>query len=385
MIASTSETTIDLQGIYLCPGLFDNHVHIWAVPGEATLGGLYNIDNEVSMTRQPFVVQQMLRRGFTSVRDCGGASLALKQAIEEGVIQGPRLFIAGHALSQTGGHGDSRGPHDHSDCCGPIALGMVCDGVPACIKAAREELRTGADFVKIMSGGGVASPTDRLENVQFTGEEVRAITEVARNANTYVTAHAYTPRSIRHAVDNGVSGIEHGNFIDEETARYMAERDIFLTPTLITYSVMASPEFRGFLPIESEEKNAQVLKLGLRSLQIASDAGVTICFGTDLLGPMGVAQTKEFALRNQVLSTKEILQSATINPAKRAGLSDFLGQIKEGFAADLLILNENPLNDISIFDKPEKHMLAVIKDGRVFHSRWSKLPQDALPEVGKIE
>lgn len=385
MIESSDETTIDLKGKYLCPGLFDNHVHLWAVPGEATLGGMYQIDNEVSMTRQPFVVQQMLRRGFTSVRDCGGASLALKQAIEEGVIQGPRLFIAGHALSQTGGHGDSRGPHNHSECCGPIALGWVCDGVPACIKAAREELRTGADFIKIMAGGGVASPTDKLENVQFTSEEVRAITEVARNANTYVTAHAYTPRSIRHAVDNGVSGIEHGNFIDEATAKYMAEKDVFLTPTLITYSAMASPEFPGFLPIESESKNAQVLKLGLRSLQIASDAGVTICFGTDLLGPMGVVQTKEFALRAQVLSPTAVLQSATINPARRAGLNEFLGQIKKGFAADLLILNENPLQDVSIFDKPEKHLLTVIKDGRVFHSRWSKLPQDALPEEPKIE
>lgn len=385
MIPSSSDITIDLKGKFLCPGLFDNHVHIWAVPGEATLGGLYQIDNEVSMTRQPFVVQQMLRRGFTSVRDCGGASFALKQAIEEGVIQGPRLFIAGHALSQTGGHGDSRGPHNHAECCGPIALGWVCDGVPGCIRAAREELRTGADFIKIMSGGGVASPTDKLESVQFTGEEVRAITEVARNANTYVTAHAYTPRSIRHAVDNGVSGIEHGNFIDEETAKYMAERDVFLTPTLIAYSAMASPDFPGFLPIESEAKNAQVLKLGLRSLKIASDAGVTICFGTDLLGPLGIAQTQEFVLRAQVLSPKAVLQSATINPARRVGLSDFLGQVKEGFAADLLILNENPLNDISIFDKPEKHLLAVIKDGRVFHSRWTKLPQDALPEDPKIE
>lgn len=337
------------------------------------------------MTRQPFVVQEMLRRGFTSVRDCGGASLALKQAIAEGAIQGPRLFIANHALSQTGGHGDSRGSHEHGECCGPVALGMVCDGVPACIKAAREELRTGADFIKIMAGGGVASPTDKLENVQFTGEEVRAISEVARNANTYVTAHAYTPRSIRHAVLNGVTGIEHGNFIDEETARFMADRDVFLTPTLITYSVMASPEFKGFLPVESEAKNEEVLRLGLRSLKIAKDAGVTICFGTDLLGPLGVAQTKEFALRNQVLSPKEILQSATVNPARRAGLSDFLGQIKEGFAADLLILNENPLADISIFDKPEKHLLAVIKDGRVFYSRWSKLPQDALPETDTIE
>jgi imidazolonepropionase-like amidohydrolase len=120
-------------------------------------------------------------------------------------------------------------------------------------------------------------------------------------------------------------------------------------------------------------------------LKIASNAGVTICYGTDLLGPLGIAQTKEFALRQQVLSPKAVLQSATINPAKRFGLSDFLGQVKKGFAADLLILNENPLKDASIFDEPDKHVLAVIKEGRVYHSRWSKLAQDALPKECIIE
>ena len=362
-------------------------VHIAAVPGEKNLGDLYNLDDETTHVRQPYVCQQMLRRGFTSVRDCGGATLALKEAINEGVIQGPRLFIAGRALTQTGGHGDTRGPHNHNDCCGGtmMSLGRLCDGVTECIRSAREELRKGADFIKIMAGGGVASPTDKLENVQFTISEVQAISEVARNSNTYVTAHAYTPRSIRHAIKNGASGIEHGNFIDAETANFMAERDAFLTPTLITYAEMASPEFPGFLPVESEAKNAAVLKAGLNSLSIAEKAGVTICFGTDLLGPLMVSQTKEFSLRAQILSAKSILQSTTINPARRAGMEQFLGQVKKGFAADLLILNEDPLQDISILDTPDKHVLAVIKDGRVFHSRWSKLEQDAIPRPAMIE
>jgi imidazolonepropionase-like amidohydrolase len=386
-LPSANEIAVDLAGKYLCPGLIDNHVHISAVPGEKDLGDIYALDPTVGLLRQSYVTQAMLRRGFTSVRDCGGASLALKEAINEGIIQGPRLFIAGHALTQTGGHGDPRGSHNHDECCGGtvMALGRLCDGVPECIKAAREELRTGADFIKIMAGGGVASPTDKLENVQFTRDEVRAICEVAKNANTYVTAHAYTPRSIRHAIDNGANGIEHGNLIDEETAAYMAERGVFLTPTLIAYSAMASPDFPGFLPIESEGKNQQILQAGLRSLQIASKAGITICFGTDLLGPLGIAQTKEFALRQQVLSPKAVLQSATINPAKRFGLSGFLGQIREGFAADILILNKNPLEDVSIFDEPDSHVLAVIKDGRIFYSRWSKLAQDAVPENRIIE
>lgn len=214
---------------------------------------------------------------------------------------------------------------------------------------------------------------------------MRAISEVADNFNTYVTAHAYTPRSIRHAIDNGAMGIEHGNLVDADTAKYMAEKGVFLTPTLITYAEMASPEFPGFLPEESRTKNDAVLKAGLRSLQTASDAGVTICFGTDLLGPLGIAQSKEFGLRSQVLSAVEILKSATVNPAKMFRQADFLGQIKAGFAADLLILNQNPLDDIKILDRPDRHILAVFKEGRVYHSRWSKLAEDAAPAPIIIE
>ncbi|RDW68544.1 hypothetical protein BP5796_09201 [Coleophoma crateriformis] len=378
---------LDLAGKYICPGLIDAHVHVTAVPGEKDLGDMYNLDEQRSSMRQPYVCKQMLQRGFTSARDCGGATLALKQAIDENVLQGPRLFIAGHALTQTGGHGDIRGPHNHTDCCGGtvMALGRLCDGVTECIKATREELRCGSNFIKVMCGGGVASPTDKLENVQFTAAEVQAITECARNSNTYVTAHAYTPRSIRHAIDNGCRGIEHGNLIDEATAKYMAEKDCFLTPTLITYSEMASPEFPGFLPPESKSKNEQVLEAGLKSLKTAHSAGVTICYGTDLLGPLGVSQSKEFSLRSQVLSSAEVLKSATVNPARMFGQADFLGQIKEGFSADLLVMNSNPLDNVAVLDRPDKCVLAVFKEGRVYHSRWSKVVQDVVPVEDNIE
>lgn len=384
---SSDETHVDLSGKYICPGLIDAHVHVTAVPGEKDLGKCFAMDPTVSLTRQPFVCGQMLRRGFTAIRDCGGASLALKEAVRDGIFPGPRLFIANRALSQTGGHADFRGPHDHTQCCGGhvAGLGVLCDGVPECVKAAREQLRTGADFLKIMCGGGVASPTDALENTQFTGAEVRAITEVARSYNTWVTAHAYTPRAIRHAVDNGVRGIEHGNFIDEETAAYMASKGVYLTPTLIAYDAMASPKYPGFLPPESEVKNQEVLAQGLRALEIASRAGITMCYGSDLLGPLGAEQAKEFGLRAKVLSAKQVLQSATVNPAKMLRQDKFLGQVKEGFAADLLILNANPLEDIEVFDRPEKHLLAVIKDGRVYSSRWSQLAEDVTETTAIIE
>lgn len=154
----------------------------------------------------------------------------------------------------------------------------------------------------------------------------------------------------------------------------MAEKGAFLTPTLVTYQTMASKEFGSFLPPSIAAKNLQVLDAGLRSIQIADQAGVTMCYGTDLLGPLQVKQTGEFALRKKAgLSTLKVLQSATVNAAKMLRQDDKLGRIKEGSVADLLILNANPLEDIEVFDRPEKHLLAVIKDGRVLHSRWSKL------------
>lgn len=374
---------IDCQNHYLSPGLIDSHVHIMAVPGFGDLSKAFGNPNDVSVLRQPYVCAQMLHRGFTTVRDCGGALLALKEAIEDGVFPGPRLFIAGHALSQSGGHADYRGPHDDSMCCGgtTTGLGRVCNGVPECMQSVREEIRTGADFIKIMGSGGVSSPTDKIDHLQFTGSEIRAMVECAGNAGTYVTAHAYTPQAIRHCVESGARGIEHGNFIDEPTAKLMAERGCFLTPTLVTYAEMASPTWEGYLPPESVSKNEAVLQAGLQALRIASDAGVTLCYGTDLLGPLGVAQTYEFTLRSRVLSALAVLQSATINPARLIRREDSLGQIKPGFEADILVVAANPLDDITVFDDPEKKVMVVFKEGRIYKSRWENVVEDAVVPV----
>ena len=369
---------VDCTGKYICPGLIDSHVHLIATPGFDSLAAAFGNPESVSLLRQPYVCAQMLHRGFTSIRDCGGAHAAIKEAIEDGVFPGPRLFIAGHALSQSGGHADFRNKHDLSACCGGHAtgLGRVCNGVPECMQAVREEIRTGSDFIKIMGSGGVSSPTDKITHLQFTPEEIRAMVECAKNAGTYVTAHAYTSQAIRHCIDNGVKGIEHGNFLDCETAAIMVEKGVYLTPTLITYDQMASPKWQGFLPPSESSKNIEVLDAGLKALKIASDAGVTMCFGTDLLGPLGAAQTHEFNLRSKVLSPMEVLRSATLNPARMFGREDSLGQIREGFEADLLILASNPLEDITILDKPETYLKAVMKEGRIYKSRWASIAED---------
>ncbi|KAE8421384.1 hypothetical protein BDV36DRAFT_280706 [Aspergillus pseudocaelatus] len=377
----SSAIRIDLNGKFICPGLIDCHVHIAAVPGSASLRELKDLSDNLNLLRQPSVCQSMLNRGFTTVRDCGGASLALKESIQEGVIPGPRLFIAGHALSQTGGHGDRRQQHDPNECCaGHVnGIGRIVDGVEQCLKYAREEIRQGSDFIKIMGGGGVASPSDQIHHLQFSDEEIKAIVTVANNAGTYVTSHAYTPQAIQQAIRQGVKGIEHGNLLDEATAKLMKEHGVFLTPTLVTYATMDSPEFRGFLPPASAQKNREVLHKGLHALKLASETGVDICFGTDLLGPLHFAQSKEFAIRSRVQTALEILQSATITPARLLKQDGFLGQIVPGFAADLLVLNANPLEDITVLDRFNDHVLATIKDGRVLASRWSQLDVEAIP------
>ena len=383
--ATSNATVVDLEGKYLCPGLFDCHVHIMATAGDtgAVSSGLSK-DAKISLFRQPYLCGQILSRGFTTVRDTGGASLALKEAIEDDVFPGPRLFISNKALSQTGGHGDSRKAHENN-CCpsGDADFAEIADGVPAALLATRTQIRVGADFIKIMVGGGVASPTDKLESTQFTAEEIQAISTAAASAGTYVTAHAYTPKAIRHAIDNGVKGIEHGNMIDEDTAKVMAERGIWLTPTLVTYDAMGSDKYAGFLPPANAKKNRAVLSAGVESLRIAAAAGVKICHGSDLLGPLHAEQNREFSIRAKALSGKQILQSATVIPAEMLGQKDVLGQVKEGFVADLLVLRKNPLEDVSSLDDPENNILSVVKNGRVYSSRWKGLPTD-VQQVARL-
>ncbi|KAH6660955.1 hypothetical protein BKA67DRAFT_549737 [Truncatella angustata] len=374
---------IDCTGQYLSPGLIDSHVHLIAVPGFMDLSSAFGNPESVSLLRQPYVCSQMLHRGFTTIRDCGGAHSAMREAIADGVFPGPRLFIAGHALSQSGGHADFRNKHDHSACCGgaTTGLGRVCNGVAQCMQAVREEIRTGSDFIKIMGSGGVSSPTDKIDHLQFTGEEIRAMVECAQNAGTYVTAHAYTTEAIRHCVRNGVKGIEHGNFLDEETAQLMVENDVYLTPTLVTYDQMSSSKWTGYLPPESQSKNTEVLDAGLKALKVAHENGVKICFGTDLLGPLGAAQTHEFALRAKILPSLEVLRSATINPAHMLRQESTIGQIQEGFDADILFLKANPLEDVTILDQPDQYVNGVMKEGRIYKSRIDTITEDAYVPV----
>ena len=375
-------TSIDLQGNFICPGLIDCHVHLTANAGQATMRDLFTAHPNSIAYRTVWNAKQMLLRGFTTARDTGGADYSLREAIKEGLVPGPRLFVAGKALSQTGGHGDLRAAYQGEEfkCCGGHAPGFarVCDGVPAALEAARDELRQGVDFLKIMVGGGVASPNDPLDMLQFTPEEVKAITSTAKQMGKIVTAHAYTVEAIRHAIDNGVMAIEHANFIDAETAKLCAEKGISVTPTLSTYKGMSEPPYEEFLPPDGRVKNKRVLDSGVAALKILRDNGVNVCHGTDLLAGMHVLQGEEFTIRSAVLSPIEILRSATVNGAKLLGMQNQIGQLEEGFIADLLILDANPLHDITVLSRVRSHCQAILKDGRVVYSKLSGLIPDAV-------
>ncbi|CAR21356.1 KLTH0A07810p [Lachancea thermotolerans CBS 6340] len=362
---------IDGTGKYVTPGLFDNHVHMASVTGELDLGKLMTMPKTVSLLRVRYTMEASLARGFTTVRDCGGAESYIKAAVNDGSVIGPRMITCGHAISQTGGHGDLR-PGNlpasafESCSCHYGQVGVVADGVGECYRAAREEFRRGADFIKMMAGGGVASPTDKVTNVQFCHDEIRALVDVANTYHTYVTAHAYTAEAIQNCIKLGVRGIEHGNLLDEETAELMAKLGCYLTPTLVTYKIMASDQFGSFLGPVNSQKNAEVLSQGIDALKIAQSKGVKICYGSDLLGPLAGYQTQEFFIRGKVQTAQEVLLSATVTPAEMNGLGDKLGQIKPGFIADLLLMNANPLDDISILDEPETNLFLVMKEGRIY-------------------
>jgi imidazolonepropionase-like amidohydrolase len=320
------------------------------------------------------VLEAMLRRGFTSVRDAGGADWGLAEAVERGLIRGPRLFHSGRVLSQTGGHGDFRDRGDASQLCAcqihSSGFAHVADGVDAVRKAAREELRRGAKQVKIMASGGVASPADPIWNLQYSPEEMRAIVEEARGWRTYAAAHAYTPEAVTRAVEAGVRTIEHGNLIDSETAELMLQRGAFLVPTLVTYYAIDELGRALGFPEVSQKKVKDVLESGLHSIEIARTAGVSLGFGTDLLGETHDQQSRELLIRGEVEPAADVLRSATVMNARILGREGELGEIVPGAVADLLVVDGDPLADLGVLQDQGKNLPLVMKAGEALVDRF---------------
>lgn len=369
-ISTSSARVIDGGRRTLMPGLIDCHVHVTL--SQTNLGLLAQTPHTMLALRALPILRGMLRRGFTTVRDAGGADFALKAALEdgmEGTVRGPRLFVSGPALSPTGGHGDFRPRSDRLQpvgCgCQRLASTRVVDGVDAVRLAVRELLQMGADQIKIMSSGGVASPTDPVNALGYSLEETRAIVDEAAARHTYVLAHAYTPKAIQRAVECGVRTIEHGNLIDVPTAKLMAAHGAFAVPTLITYEALARDGVRLGLGAESVAKIESVRTEGLRSLEIFKAAGVKVAFGTDLLGASHDLQSEEFLIRAQVQTPAEILRSATLIGAEVLGQAGRLGEITPGAIADLLLVNGNPLQDLACLAGQGEHIALVMQSGNI--------------------
>jgi imidazolonepropionase-like amidohydrolase len=369
-IKSASAEMIGLAGRTLMPGLIDAHVHVLAV--DLPLARLSDRPVTLLTLQAARVLEGMLQRGFTTIRDAAGADGGLAEAVEEGLVRGPRIFPSGMALSQTGGHGDVR-PRTQSVetcacCAGGLAGSRIADGVAECRRAARDELRKGATQIKIMVSGGVASPYDPIWNLQYSEEEVRAIVEEAQAWRTYVMAHAYSAEAIRRSIDFGVRSIEHANLIDRATAEHVSGANAFVVPTLVTYdSLHRYGRELGFSEV-SMGKLGDVREAGLSSLEILQSAGVEIGFGTDLLGSMHRHQSREFVIRAEVMSPFDIIRSATIVNAELLNRAGEIGVIAPGARADLIALDGDPLADISLLDGQGEHLSHIMKDG-VFYKR----------------
>ncbi|HEX7389113.1 MAG TPA: amidohydrolase family protein [Acidiphilium sp.] len=364
-IKSASATKIELGGKTLMPGLIDAHIHI--LLAEVNVQLLADMPVTLLSVKGARALAQTINRGYTTIRDTGGADYGMKSAVESGVAVGPRMFISGAAISQTGGHADWRKRTEGDtlcQCCSGAAFTKrIADGVPEVIKAVRDELRKGADQIKIMVSGGVASQSDPLDSLQYRIDEIEAAVGEAERWGTYVCAHAYSPKAIERAVLSGVRTIEHGNLIDEKTARLVAEKGAFVVPTLVTYDSMTKRGASHGLSAFSLAKNKRVFEAGLRALEMCHATGVKLGFGTDLLGQLREDQSNEFAIRAEVLRPQEILKSCLLVNAEILRMEGRLGELVPGAFADCLVVEGDPYRDITILGKHQRHIRAIMKDG----------------------
>lgn len=370
----SADVDIDAAGRYVLPGLIDGHVHFrLATLDFRALVRWSEVQFGINMAR---LAADTLERGFTTVRDLGGDVNGLMRAIADGHARGPRIVRAGLMLTQTGGHGDIRSGELEVPSCScslhSSVMSIVADGPDAVRMAARHLLRDGSDFLKIHVSGGVASPADPLESVQYTTEEIRIAVTEAQHRGTYVAAHAYTPEAITMAVDAGVHCIEHGNLMDDATAARIADAGAVVVPTLVTYQAMHDIGRQHGLPEANLRKNTVVLDSGLESLERAQRAGVTLGLGTDLIGEAQPRQNDELAIRARVQPAVDVLRSMWVVNAQLCRLEGKIGVIRPGAFGDIVISDVDPIADITAFANHRTSLTHVIQNGRVVVDRTDR-------------
>jgi imidazolonepropionase-like amidohydrolase len=369
-------TIVEGEGRTLMPGLIDAHWHtilIRPTPEQAIFGdvGFTNLLAGVE-------ARATLMRGFTSVRDLGGPSFGLKQAIDNGVVEGPRIWPSGAMITVTSGHGDFRMPSElPRDASQPLSRmeqiggSMVADSPDAVRQRVREQLMLGASQIKLTAGGGVSSPHSPLDVSAFTPEELKAAVDAATNWGTYVSVHAYTPTAVRRAIDAGVKVIEHAHLIDDATARYMAEKGVWLS----TQPFLAE-EAQPFPPGSDQYVKKQQVVAGTDVIYgLVRKYRLKTAFGTDILfseaqarrqGALLAAMTRWFA-------PAEVLRMATSTNGELLALSGLrspyvgkLGVVEEGALADLLLVDGDPIANMRLMEDPERNFRVIMKDGRIY-------------------
>ncbi|WP_102142791.1 metal-dependent hydrolase family protein [Mycobacterium hubeiense] len=374
--AEPDATVIDGGGRTLMPGLIDNHWHTMLVRPPVTQ--LTTLDPGYLNLLAGAEATETLMRGFTTVRDLGGPSFGLKRAIDEGVIDGPRVFPSGAMITVTSGHGDFRTGHDLPRTTGghvshqeALGASMVADSPDEVRMRTREQLFQGASQIKLTAGGGVSSPHSPLDVVAFTEPELRAATEAATNWGTYVSVHAYTPATIRQAIRAGVRVIEHAHLMDEATAKEMADKGIWLSTQPIPAEMIGA-----FPPGSDEAAKAKEIVDGVNNVyQLAREHNIKTAFGTDILFSPQLAPRQGALLAGleRWFTPAEVLAMATGANAellalsgKRSPYSGKLGTVEQGALADLLLVDGDPLADLNLVADPARNFKIIMKDGKVY-------------------
>jgi imidazolonepropionase-like amidohydrolase len=374
---SANTKIIEGNGRTLMPGLIDAHVHIMmaTVPFNVAMVADIGYLNLVAGK----AAREMLLRGFTTARDLGGPTFGLKRAIDQGLVEGPRIYPSGAFISQTAGHGDFRmpyevpreigGPLSHTE---KVGVAAIADSPDEVRLRAREQLMLGATQLKLMAGGGVASLYDPLDATQYTEPEIHAAVEAAANWGTYVTVHAYTPNAIQTAIAAGVKCIDHGQLADEATAKIMAEKGIWWSLQPFLDDEDSNPQPEGSV---NRQKQLQMTAGTDNAYKLAKKYQIRTAWGTDTLFDAGLAtrQGKQLAKLVRWYTPSEVLKMATADNAALLALSGprnpypgKLGVVEEGALADLLLVQGDPIANIKLIEDPATNFVVIMKDGKIY-------------------
>ena len=356
---------IDLSSMTVLPGLIDFHVHVEGESSPSAYLERFTLDKADIAFKAQEIASRTLRSGFTTVRDLGGSgvNIALRDAINKGLVQGPRVFTAGKAIATTGGHADPTSGY-RSDLAGnPGPAEGVINGPEDARKAVRQRYKNGADLIKITATGGVLSMAQNSQNPQFTLEEIKEICKIADDYGFHVAAHAHGDEGMQRAILGGVKTIEHGTLMSEETMALMIEHDAYLVPTITAgKEVSMNAEKPGYFPPRIAEKALEIGPKIQNTFAKAYKKGVGIAFGTDAGVFTHGENAREFVYMTEAgMSEIDAIKSATLTNAMILKKENELGQLKEGFLADIIAVAGDPLKDISVLGQVQ----FVMKDGEV--------------------